>query len=129
MHSNVTIRLTRKLYSESIIGETAGLDPIPFPSQNQLMSKSTEPSKSAEHPKIVQFPEQNSGKKASPPKTQDDDKEPLSTQALIGIGLLLIVIVAGGVWLMNTLRDISKMQDCAMQGRRNCAPIEVPRDR
>jgi hypothetical protein len=31
---------------------------------------------------------------------------------------------------MDTLRDLGKMQDCAMQGRRNCAPIEVPqRDR
>jgi hypothetical protein len=38
----------------------------------------------------------------------------------------LVVLVAGGVWLMSTLRDISRLQDCAMQGRRNCAPIEVP---
>lgn len=38
----------------------------------------------------------------------------------------LVVLVGGGVWLMSTLRDISRMQDCAMQGRRNCAPIEVP---
>jgi hypothetical protein len=38
----------------------------------------------------------------------------------------LVVLVAGGVWLMSTLRDVSRLQDCAMQGRRNCAPIEVP---
>lgn len=38
----------------------------------------------------------------------------------------LVVLIAGGVWLMNTLRDVSRLQDCAMQGRRNCAPIEVP---
>ncbi len=59
-----------------------------------------------------------------------DGEEPLSTGALIGIGVFLVVLVISGVWLMNTLRDIGKMQDCAMQGRRNCAPIESPpRDR
>ncbi len=54
----------------------------------------------------------------------------MSTGALIGIGLFLAALVLAGVWLMDTLRDIGKMQDCAMQGRRNCAPIEAPpRDR
>jgi hypothetical protein len=38
----------------------------------------------------------------------------------------LVVLIGGGVWLMNTLRDVSRLQDCAMQGRRNCVPIEVP---
>ncbi|HEY4863766.1 MAG TPA: hypothetical protein VIH65_06600 [Xanthobacteraceae bacterium] len=57
-------------------------------------------------------------------------EEPLSTGALIGIGIFLVLLVLSGVWLMNTLRDMGKMQDCAMQGRRNCAPIETPpRDR
>lgn len=52
------------------------------------------------------------------------DEEPLSTRALIGIGVFLVVLVLSGVWLMNTLRDMGQIQDCAMQGRRNCAPID-----
>jgi len=77
--------------------------------------------------KVVPFPAaQNSAKR--PPSANDE--EPLSAGALIGIGIFLVALVVGGVWLMNALRDIGKMQDCAMQGRRNCAPIEMPpRDR
>jgi len=76
-------------------------------------------------PNIVRFPAQTPGTKR-PASTSPDPEEPLGTGALIGIGLFLVVLVVAGVWLMNTLRDIGKMQDCAMQGRRNCAPIETP---
>lgn len=79
-------------------------------------------------PNIVRFPAAQ--KSASGPDRRlpqgADGEEPLSTGALIGIGIFLVVLVLSGVWLMNTLRDMGKMQDCAMQGRRNCAPIEVP---
>ena len=79
-------------------------------------------------PNIVRFPAAQ--KSASSPDRRPppgaDGEEPLSTGALIGIGIFLAVLVLSGVWLMNTLRDMGKMQDCAMQGRRNCAPIEVP---
>ena len=37
-----------------------------------------------------------------------------------------LVLVAAGVWLLGTMADIRKVQDCAGQGRRNCATIEVP---
>ena len=36
------------------------------------------------------------------------------------------VLVASGIWLLGTMADIRKVQDCAAQGRRNCATIEVP---
>ena len=36
------------------------------------------------------------------------------------------VLVAAGVWLLSSMDDIRKVQDCAAQGRRNCATIEVP---
>jgi len=64
------------------------------------------------------------------PSSSPGSEEPLSDKALIGIGLLIVFLVVAGVWLFDTLRDIGKMQDCAMQGRRNCAPISLPsRDR
>lgn len=36
------------------------------------------------------------------------------------------VLVAAGVWLPVTMADVRKAQDCAGQGRRNCASIEIP---
>jgi hypothetical protein len=38
----------------------------------------------------------------------------------------LAVLVGAGVWLLITMADVRKIQDCAAQGRRNCAEIEVP---
>jgi hypothetical protein len=35
-----------------------------------------------------------------------------------------VVLVAAGVWLLATMADVRKAQDCAGQGRRNCATIE-----
>ena len=36
------------------------------------------------------------------------------------------VLVAAGIWLLGTMADVRKAQDCAGQGRRNCATIDVP---
>ncbi|MGY3445773.1 hypothetical protein [Bradyrhizobium sp. USDA 4473] len=36
------------------------------------------------------------------------------------------VLVAVGIWLLGTMADIRKVQDCAAQGRRNCATVELP---
>jgi hypothetical protein len=87
-------------------------------------------------PNIVRFPAAQKSAGQQPDSSPDrrepqgtGDEEPLSTGALIGLGIFLVALVLSGVWLMNTLRDMGQMQDCAMQGRRNCAPIEVPRDR
>jgi hypothetical protein len=37
-----------------------------------------------------------------------------------------VVLVAAGIWLLSTMAEVRKVQDCAAQGRRNCATIEVP---
>jgi hypothetical protein len=36
------------------------------------------------------------------------------------------VLVLAGVWLLGAMADIRKVQDCAAQGRRNCATIDAP---
>jgi hypothetical protein len=99
------------------------------PSMTSESSKSSDASGSA--PNIVRFPaaQKSAGQKpASGPERREPqgtgEEEPLSNRALIGIGIFLVVLVLSGVWLMNTLRDMGQMQDCAMQGRRNCAPID-----
>jgi hypothetical protein len=44
--------------------------------------------------------------------------------ALIGLGLVLLLIV-GGLVLAHILRSTAQVQDCVMSGRTNCAPIDT----
>jgi hypothetical protein len=37
-----------------------------------------------------------------------------------------IALAAAGIWLLSSMADIRKTQDCAAQGRRNCGTIENP---
>jgi len=38
--------------------------------------------------------------------------------------LVALTLVVGGYLLSVKLRDLGRMQDCLMQGRTNCAPME-----
>jgi hypothetical protein len=40
--------------------------------------------------------------------------------------LFMLVLVGAGFLLTLKLRDMSHREDCLMQGRTNCAPIERP---
>jgi hypothetical protein len=43
-----------------------------------------------------------------------------------GLALVAVALLIGvGVWIAVTMADLRKKQDCALQGRRNCTPIEV----
>ena len=43
------------------------------------------------------------------------------------IALAVVAFLVGaGVWLADTIADMERDQDCVLQGRQNCAPIEVP---
>jgi len=44
----------------------------------------------------------------------------------IAVFMLLAVLIGAGVWLANAILEMRRIQDCAMAGRRNCAPIAVP---
>jgi hypothetical protein len=50
------------------------------------------------------------------------------TAALAGLAVTLALALAGVV-LVRALRTESKLEDCLMQGRHNCAPIEAPLSR
>jgi hypothetical protein len=39
---------------------------------------------------------------------------------------IVTLLVGAGVWIADTIADMEKDQDCVMQGRGNCAPIEMP---
>ena len=64
----------------------------------------------------------------SPPPPHDDEVESDADRRkanliILGVAVLLI---GGGIWLVNALVDARKAEECMESGRRNCAPIEAP---
>jgi hypothetical protein len=55
----------------------------------------------------------------------DDGAEQRRSAALIGLIIILVLAIAGVV-IVRELREKSRLEDCLMSGRHNCAPIEVP---
>jgi hypothetical protein len=55
----------------------------------------------------------------------DDGADQRRSAALIGLIIILALAIAGVV-LVRELRERSRIEDCLMSGRTNCAPIEVP---
>jgi hypothetical protein len=58
-----------------------------------------------------------------PEPPEDQGNRNVENAVLAGF---FVVLAAAGVWLLGSMADIRKVQDCAAQGRRNCATIEVP---
>ena len=62
----------------------------------------------------------------------DDEQESEHERRVTNLVLLsaAVLVVVGGVWLVNALIDARKSEICMESGRRNCNPISVPaRDR
>jgi hypothetical protein len=55
----------------------------------------------------------------------EDGADQRRSAALIGLIIILALAIAGVV-LVRELRERSRLEDCLMSGRTNCAPIEVP---
>ncbi|MGB9370237.1 MAG: hypothetical protein WCE79_29935 [Xanthobacteraceae bacterium] len=50
-------------------------------------------------------------------------------QRMINNGLafaFVLLLVAVGVWLADTIAEMRRNQDCVLSGRRNCAHVNVP---
>jgi len=62
------------------------------------------------------------------PDKQDEDRSDTGNRNLENAMLagFFIVLVGAGVWLLVTMAEVRRIQDCAAQGRRNCQTIEVP---
>jgi hypothetical protein len=56
-----------------------------------------------------------------PPRTNEDTYSPRAVLLALAV---ILVLVLGGLYLFYELRDVSERQDCMMQGRTNCAPVE-----
>jgi len=57
-----------------------------------------------------------------------DDEETDADRRRANIVLLIgaVVLIGGGIWLVNALLDARQADECMSSGRRNCNPIEVP---
>jgi hypothetical protein len=58
------------------------------------------------------------------PAPQEDEGNRNVENALM-LGFFAVLVIAG-VWLLGSMADLRKVQDCAAQGRRNCAMIDAP---
>jgi hypothetical protein len=58
---------------------------------------------------------------AEPPEEQGNRR--LENAVLLGF---FVALVVAGVWLLGSMAELRKTQDCAAQGRRNCGAIEIP---
>lgn len=60
------------------------------------------------------------------PGEPDDPNQPQEPDprrgALLGL-LIVVALVVGGLFLVHVLHNMSRVQDCALSGRTNCAPI------
>jgi len=54
---------------------------------------------------------------------EDEGNRGIENAVMLGF---FAVLVALGIWLLATMADVRKVQDCAAQGRRNCGSIDVP---
>ncbi|HEX7789619.1 MAG TPA: hypothetical protein VF467_03725 [Afipia sp.] len=54
---------------------------------------------------------------------EKDGNRAVENAVMLGFFVLL---AAAGIWLLGSMADLRKVQDCAAQGRRNCGTIESP---
>jgi hypothetical protein len=59
-----------------------------------------------------------------PGDEEEDERDRRATNIFLLVASILVV--GGGIWLVNALADARKAQLCFESGRRNCNPIQVP---
>jgi hypothetical protein len=57
------------------------------------------------------------------PKTEERERRQANMILLAGF----VLVVGISIWLVNALLEQGRIDDCAAQGRRNCAPVETAR--
>ena len=58
-------------------------------------------------------------------REQEEKEEARRTSALMGFAVILVLAIAA-LLLVRSLTAESKLEDCLLAGRHNCAPIDLP---
>ena len=58
------------------------------------------------------------------PDDHESESERRRANMILIVGAL--IVIGGGIWLVNALVDARKSEECFESGRRNCNPIAVP---
>lgn len=60
-------------------------------------------------------------------REQEDEVINYPRRMLMNVIAVAIVtlLIGAGVWLADTIAEMERDQDCVLQGRQNCAPIEI----
>ena len=58
------------------------------------------------------------------PPMKSHERDRRATNIFLAVAAILIV--GGGIWLVNAMADSRKAQLCMESGRRNCIPLDVP---
>ncbi len=56
-------------------------------------------------------------------ESDDNGSDPGRTRQLVAAVLVIVALLAVGLWLAGALRGNSAIQDCVAAGRTNCAPV------
>lgn len=56
---------------------------------------------------------------------EPDDFRHRMVANVLAFGFVALLIV-GAIWLADSILTMRKKQDCGLQGRKNCVPIEAP---
>jgi hypothetical protein len=56
-----------------------------------------------------------------PPETEAERR-----RANIALAVGAVILIGGGIWLVNALIDARNAEICMESGRRNCNPIDAP---
>ena len=60
------------------------------------------------------------------PNRDDDETDADRRTANIILLVGAVVLIAGGIWLVNAMLDARRADECMSSGRRNCNPIAMP---
>jgi hypothetical protein len=90
---------------------------------------------------VLRFPRRGAGQQRRPGRAgeaepaddlaryEQDQDEPVDYRRRMRMNVIAVAIVTllicAGVWIADTIADMQKDQDCIMQGRANCAPLEI----
>jgi hypothetical protein len=102
---------------------------------------SDESSSAGEEPRVVSFRRGRAGARtpsAVPQPVQDLAKfergegvDDYRHRMIVNIAAFVFVLalIGTGIWLVDTMAQMRKNQDCVLSGRRDCTPVEVIKDR